>query len=141
MNSCNFTGRLTADPELKTTNGGVSVCSFTLAVKRPHVKDTTDFIYFVTWRQSAEYLCKYGHKGDTVEVEGALTCREWDDKDGNKRKSFEVSADNVRVYNLAKLSDNAALDAFTSNAQQMGVPVNAAPDGFEVIVGGDDLPF
>ncbi len=139
MNSCNFVGRLTADPELKTTSGGVSVCSFTLAVKRPHVKDTTDFIYFVVWRQSAEYLCNYGHKGDTVEVEGALTCREWDDKDGNKRKTFEVSVDNLRVHTLSKGGNDAnqqpdALNSFTNNAQAMGVEL-------EEVVGGDDLPF
>lgn len=139
MNSINLTGRLCDNPELKTTNGGVSVCSFTLAVKRPHVKDTTDFIYCVVWRQSAEYLCKYGHKGDTVEVTGALTCREWDDKDGNKRKSFEVSADNLRVYTLAQGGSNAnqqpdALNTFTTSAAAQGIE-------FEEIVGGDDLPF
>lgn len=140
MNICAIVGRLTADPELKTTNGGLSVCSFTLAVKRPHVKDTTDFIYCVVWRQSAEYLCNYGHKGDTVEVTGALTCREWDDKDGNKRKTFEVIVDNLRVYTLDKSGSSAtthsndALNTFTTAAAAQGVE-------FEEIVGGDDLPF
>ena len=93
MNSCNFTGRLTSDPELKTTSSGLSVCSFTLAVKRPHIKDTTDFINFVAWRQSAEYLSKYGHKGAMVEVSGTLTSRKFEDKSGNNRVAFEVVAD------------------------------------------------
>ena len=57
MNSINLVGRLTADPELKTTQSGISVCTFSLAVNRPRVKDTTDFINCVAWRQSAEYLC------------------------------------------------------------------------------------
>ena len=138
MNICAIVGRLTADPELKTTNGGVSVCSFPLAVKRPHVKDTVDFPYFVAWRQNAEYLCKYGHKGDTVEVTGALISREWDDKDGNKRKTFEVSVDNLRVFSTSS-GDGAkqntdALDSFTANAAAQGVE-------FEEIVGDGDLPF
>ena len=139
MNCCAFVGRLTADPELKTTNGGVSVCSFSLAVKRPHVKDTTDFPYFVAWRQNAEYLCKYGRKGSTVELTGALISLEYEDKDGNKRKVLEVSVDNLRVSSSAsndgaKQQNNAALDSFTANAVAQGVE-------FEEIVGGDDLPF
>ena len=59
MNSCQFVGRLTADIELKRTNDGTAVCSYSIAVKRPGVKDTTDFIDIVTWRQGAEYLAKY----------------------------------------------------------------------------------
>lgn len=138
MNSCNFVGRLTADPELKTTNGGVSVCSFSLAVKRPHVKDTTDFIYFVVWRASAEYLCNYGHKGDTVEVTGVLISREWDDKDGNKHKTFEVSVDNLRVFSTVSGDNSAkqnteALNQFTSNAVAQGVEFEEITD--------DDCPF
>lgn len=139
MNSINLTGRLCDQPELKTTNGGVSVCSFTLAVKRPHVKDTTDFIYCVVWRQNAEYLCKYGHKGSTVELTGTLISREYEDKDGNKRKTLEVSVDNLRVSSTAsnygaKQPNNAALDSFTANAVANGVE-------YEEIVGDDDCPF
>ena len=97
MNSSNLVGRLTHDPELKTTPNGVSVCSFTIAVNRPRVKDTTDFINCVVWRASAEYLAKYGHKGSLVAVSGTLTSRKYTDKEGNNRTTFEVIADNVSL--------------------------------------------
>lgn len=141
MNNCNFTGRLTTDPELSTTNGGVSVCSFSLAVKRPRVKDTTDFINFVVWRNSAEYLCKYGHKGDMVEIVGALSSRKWEDKDGNKRTNYEVIVDDLRINGSKPIShdgqahqSDAAFVSFVNNAQASGVE-------FEEIVGDGDLPF
>lgn len=97
MNSCNFVGRLCADPELRRTNDGTAVCSYSIAVKRPGVKDTTDFIDIVTWRQGAEYLAKYGSKGDIVAVTGSLQPRSWTDKDGNKRRVFEVVTTSVEL--------------------------------------------
>lgn len=97
MNTTSITGRLTADPELRATQNGTSVCSFTLAVKRPKVKDMTDFINCVVWRAGAEYLCKYGHKGDTVAANGILTTRKYQDRDGNNRTAFEVVADTVEL--------------------------------------------
>ena len=102
MNSCNFVGRLCADPELRRTQDGTAVCSFSLAVKRPMVKDTTDFIDFVSWRQSAEYLAQYGHKGDIVAATGSLQPRSWTDKDGNKRKAFEVVTTGVELISSKK---------------------------------------
>ena len=143
MNICAISGRLTADPELKTTNTGTSVCSFTLAVKKPHVKDGTDFIDIVSWRQSAEYLCKYGHKGETIEVTGTLQSRNYEDKNGNKRTAFEVIVDslslivwrsNQQATNDSTQEQNAKLDQFTANLEANGVE-------FEEIVGSDDLPF
>ena len=136
MNNCSFIGRLTADPELKTTQSGVSVCSFTLAVNRPRVKDTTDFINFQAWRQSAEYLCKYGHKGDMVAVNGTLTSRKWQDKDGNNRTAFEVVTDNLSVISnkpqgAPSPTTNAQVNAFVANAQ-----------AFDVVIEEDgELPF
>lgn len=97
MNTFVGTGRLTAHPELKKTTSGKSVCSFTLAVKRPMTKDTTDFLNFVVWNQGAEYLCKFGNKGNVVAVTGKLTTRKFEDKDGNKRTAFEVVADTVEL--------------------------------------------
>ena len=124
MNSCSFTGRLTADPTLKSTQNGVSVCSFTLAVKRPRVKDTTDFINLTAWRASAEYLCSYGHKGAMVEVTGTLTSRKYEDKDGYNRTAFEVLVDSLSLlesrsnasgeqvaYHGAKASQNESSQA------------------------------
>lgn len=96
-NSTNFIGRLTDDVELKQTQNGVSVCSFTLAVKRPKVKDTTDFINFVAWRNEAEFLCKYAEKGDRVAVSGVLTSRRFE-SNGQKRTAFEVVADDIKLF-------------------------------------------
>ena len=102
MNSCNFTGRIANDLELKTTTSGISVCSFTLAVKRPRVKDTTDFINITAFRQTAEYLSKYARKGSLIEVSGTLTSRKWEDKNGNKRTTFEVIANEVSILESKK---------------------------------------
>ena len=95
MNKVQFTGRLTADVELKQTTNGVSVCSFSLAVKRPRVKDKTDFINFVAWRGQAEFVSRYFKKGDAMEVSGALTSRKYQDYDGKSRVVFEVECDDV----------------------------------------------
>jgi single-strand DNA-binding protein len=102
MNIFNATGRITSDLELKTTTTGISVCSFTLAVKRPKVKDTTDFINIVAYRQTAEYLVNYAKKGVLIEVTGVLTSRKWEDKNGNKRTSFEVVLDNASILESKK---------------------------------------
>lgn len=95
MNKCLLTGRLTADIEIRQTQSGLAVTSFTLAVKRPREKDTTDFINCVAWRQQAEFLGRYFKKGDPVEVVGTLTSRAYEDKNGNKRTAFEVVCDDV----------------------------------------------
>lgn len=118
MNSCNFVGRLTADPELRRTNEGVAVCSYSLAVKRPMVADTTDFIDFVSWRQSAEYLTKYGHRGDVVAVTGTLQPRSWTDKEGNKRKSFEIVTTSVELIAVKKDSQGNNNTAQNQNGFQ-----------------------
>ena len=120
MNSCNFVGRLTADPELRRTNYGVAVCSYSLAVKRPMVADTTDFIEFVSWRQSAEYLCKYAHKGDVVAATGTLQPRTWTDKDGNKRKAMEVVTTGVELLSSKKNAENNNQPQQNQNFQQGG---------------------
>lgn len=108
MNSCQFVGRLTADIELRRTNDGTAVCSYSIAVKRPGVKDTTDFIDIVTWRQGAEYLAKYGSKGDIVAVTGSLQPRSWTDKDGNKRRAFEVVTTSVELLYSRRNSQEAS---------------------------------
>ena len=107
MNSCNFVGRLTAEIELRRTNSGKAVASYSLAIKRPRVADTTDFIEFVTWEQGAEYLAKYAHKGDVVAACGTLQPREWTDKDGNKRKAFEIVTTNVELLSSKKNNEGS----------------------------------
>lgn len=140
MNCINIVGRLTKDPELKTTQSGISVCSYDLAVKRPHVKDTTDFLKVVSWRQGAEYISKFARQGDMVAVSGALTVRKYEDKNGNKRDSFEIVSDNVEIVGSKKP------DAETSNITQLpqypAQPVFAQnQQAFEEVLTDEDLPF
>ena len=142
MNNINITGRLTADLELKMTQSGVAVCSFTLAVKRPRTKDETDFLNCIAWRQSAEYLCKYGRKGSLVAVAGMLTSRKWEDKDGNKRTSFVISANDVELLsNRSENSDSNFADNTPNSSQNENFGGNNA--NYEVVSADnyDDLPF
>ncbi len=135
MNSVNIIGRITADLELKTTQSGISVCSFTLAVKRPRVKDTTDFLPVVAWRQSAEYISKYGRKGSAVAVSGVLTTRKYETANGDKRVAYEVVADSVSV-----LSGNDSSQPSQIPTQDTNISETMSPE-FEVISGDQDLPF
>ena len=120
MNSTNHIGRLTADPELRRTGDGTAVCSFTLAVRRPRVNDTSDFIDFVAWRQSAEYLCQYGHKGDIVAVSGALQSRKWTDKNGNNRIAWEINAESIELLSSKKDSQAGGNTTQKQNSYQGG---------------------
>lgn len=120
MNSVTIIGRLCKEPELRRTQSGTACCSFSLAVKRPRVKDTTDFHDFVVWQQGAEYLCQYGHKGDIVGVTGSLITREWTDKDGNKRKSVEVNCDSVELVSSKKESQAGGNTTQPQNRYQGG---------------------
>lgn len=126
MNACIFTGRLTADVELKSTQDGVSVCSFTLAVKRPRRKDKTDFINFVAWRNNAEFVTRYFKKGDAMEVSGALTSRKYQDQNGNNRVAFEVECDDIAF-------------CLTNNKTAEGDPTEQTEN--EELPSDGDLPF
>ena len=100
LNHITIMGRLTRDPELRRTGSGIAVASFTLAVDRDFSpKDggerETDFIDCVAWRQTGEFVSKYFTKGRMAVVSGRLQIRNWNDKEGNKRRSAEVVADNV----------------------------------------------
>lgn len=106
MNKTCLTGRITKDPELRTTSNGTSVCSFTVAVDRPNVKDTVDFIDCVAWRESAEFVSRYFKKGDGIEIEGHITTRSYEDKNSNKRKTVEVVSDSVFFPKGNKRQDN-----------------------------------
>ena len=100
LNHIIIMGRLTRDPELRRTGSGIAVASFTIAVDRDFSpKDggerETDFIDCVAWRQTGEFVSKYFTKGSMIVVSGRLQIRNWNDKDGNKRRTAEVVADNV----------------------------------------------
>lgn len=99
LNRIVLMGRLTRDPELRKTQSDTPVCSFSLAVDRDYKKDgekkETDFIDIVAWRATAEFVSKFFTKGRVAVVEGRLQIRDWTDKEGNKRRSAEINADNV----------------------------------------------
>ena len=133
MNQIVLMGRMVRDPELRSTQGGVAVTSFTLAVDRPRTKDgekKSDFIDFVAWRNTAEFVAKYFTKGMMAAVVGRLQIRDWQDKDGNKRRSAEVIAENVYFCESKKQSDNAP---------QYQTPTSGAD--FAELEDEDDLPF
>ena len=99
LNNVVIMGRLTRDPELRRTQGGTAVTSFTMAVDRDFKSQSgekeTDFIDVVAWRNTGEFAAKYLAKGRMAAVEGRIQVRDWQDKDGNRRKAVEVVADNV----------------------------------------------
>lgn len=137
MNSINLVGRLTADPELRYTQNGTAVCSFTLAVDRPRVKDTTDFINCVAWRQPGEYLSKYGHKGSITAVSGCLTSRKYEDKNGAKRVAYEVLCDALSLCEGRNSAQGVQQPAQSTNAAQTSSP----PPAFEDLGDDSDLLF
>ena len=116
LNRIIIMGRLTRDPELRRTQTGTSVASFTLAVDRDF-KDkstgerSTDFIDVVAWRQTGEFVSRFFTKGRMAVVEGRLQMRDWTDKDGNKRRSAEVVADNVYFGDSKREGDNSGYSA------------------------------
>lgn len=95
LNRITIMGRMTKDPELRRTNSGKAVTSFTLAVDRDFEKGKTDFIECVAWGNTAEFVAKYFAKGRMAVASGRLQLRDWEDKNGNKRKTAEVVTDNV----------------------------------------------
>ena len=92
LNKVILGGRLTAEPELKTTTSGVSVATFTIAVNRRYSKEEqiTDFINCTAWRQTAEFICRYFHKGSSICVSGEIQTRKWTNDNGENRYATEV---------------------------------------------------
>ncbi len=136
-------GRLTADPELRQTNSGVSVCSFTVAVNRRFSKDgerEADFINCQAWRQTAEFICNYFKKGSSICVSGAIQTRSWEDQNGQKRFATEIVADEayfVDGKNDAQGAEGASPTNYTPDAykSQQSAKFEEIPDN------GDGLPF
>lgn len=127
LNHIVIMGRLTRDPELRRTGSGIAVTSFSLAVDRDFApKDggerETDFIDCVAWRQTGEFVSKYFAKGRMAVVSGRLQIRNWTDKDGNKRRSAEVIADNVYFGDSKREDGNASYggNAYGGNAYNTG---------------------
>ena len=114
LNHVALQGRLTRDPELRSTGSGIPVTSFSLAVNGK--KDDTTFIDCVAWRGTAEAICQYLGKGRMMVVEGSLQSREWNDKDGNRRKSIEV---NVSQFHFCDKKESAPPPAQSNEFQEI----------------------
>ena len=135
-----LTGRLTADPELKTTPNGISVTRFSIAVNRNYGSGEdrqTDFINIVAWRHSAEFVAKYFKKGNLIGIEGSIQTNKYQDKNGNNRTSFEVVANNIQFVeskrDSASVSDAGAPASFSNADTNDFADLGDATD--------DDLPF
>lgn len=134
LNKVILAGRLTADPELKTTPSGISVCSFSVAVDRRYSKDNkqTDFINVVAWRSTAEFITKYFSKDNSICVWGSIQTRSYTDKNGNKRTAVEVVAEEATFCNGKK---NTAEGAEMPEAEHYTQPEAYAE------ADDSDLPF
>lgn len=139
------TGRLTADPELRTTQNGVPVVGFTLAVQRNYKIDDeypTDFLNFVAWRGTAEFICKHFRKGNLITVEGALETRKYTDKDGNNRTAYEIKVDRAHFCESAGSRQNNNNAGNPPAADSVGGFTPVFPNTTEGFVeSDDDLPF
>lgn len=138
-------GRLVADPELRQTPNGVSVCAFRIAVNRNFVgkdgKQQADFIDIVAWRQSAEFVSKYFSKGKMIIAEGSIQTRNYEDKNGSKRTAVEVVADNVQFGEPKGSSEKPGIDIRYGEPEQGEMNADTG-DFSEMAVGdSDDLPF
>ena len=139
LNRIILMGRLTRDPELRRTGSGTAVTSFSLAVDRDFKSQSgekeTDFIDIVAWRNTAEFVSKYFTKGRMAVVEGRLQIRDWTDKDGGKRRSAEVVADNVYFGDSKR--DGGDNSGYNSGYSPAPASRSAAPSSFSA--GGSDF--
>ena len=140
MNTICLMGRLTADPELRNTQGGVSVTSFKLAVERDYTpkgqEKQADFIPVVAWRQTAEFVCKYFRKGQRAALTGSLQTRQYTDRDGNNRTAYEVVAEHV-FFAESKKDSGAPSVSYSEQVPQS----STSAEDFEVIPDEDSVPF
>lgn len=147
-------GRLVADPELRKTSGGLSVTTLRIACDRNFVKTgserQTDFFDVVAWRGAAEFACKYFKKGQLIAVNGSLQTSTYEDRDGKKRTSYEIVADNLHFADSKPAQGQGS--SYSGDYQQAPSAGRAlpqepesyssgAPDDFAVIDESEDLPF
>ena len=141
MNNCSFIGRLTAKPELKTTQNGKSVCSFTLAVERKFKgtdgKPITDFIDFVAWEHNANFICKWFDKGIRIAITGELQTRMYE-KDGKKIKVSEILVNSVEFADGKAVANASVVTIQNQNQNNSTSFIN---DDFIPIGDDDKLPF
>ena len=138
LNKVILTGRLTATPELKTTTGGNSVTSFSIAVQRQFKgadgNYQTDFINIVAWRNTAEFITRYFEKGQLIAIVGSIQTRAYEDRNGQKRTAFEVVAEEAQFVESKK-------DSVRSADEFKAPPVTGGNDMVFEEVSDDELPF
>lgn len=166
LNVAVILGRITADPELRTTQSGISVCSFTVAVDRDFTDESgnrqADFINCVAWRQTAEFIAKYFSKGKMIGVKGAIQTRNYEDKQGNKRTAVEIKADSISFAgdkDKGQQSSQSPTGSYPSAGTRYAQPTQAVQqqsypaygnfagyqqgsfDDYQEITPDEDLPF
>lgn len=148
LNVAIIMGRLTSDPELRTTSTGISVCRFTVAVDRNYQRQgeerKTDFINVVAWRQQAEFVSKYFAKGSMIIVQGSVQTSSYTDNNGNKRNSTEIVADRASFGESKRNRDERLGGRDEQPARRESSFSNAGPDDFQDLAYGEsdeDLPF
>ena len=137
-------GNMTADPELKQTATGISVCSFSIAVNRRYSKDSSqqqvDFFNVIAWRATADFVSKFFKKGSSIFVVGTIQNRSWTDNEGNKRYATDIVAEEVSFVDSR--GENPAGGQYTPDSYEPSFSSSAADaPKFEEIKGDDDLPF
>lgn len=151
MNKVILMGRLTRDPEMRQTTGGIQVCSFSIAVNRRFAKDgqqSADFLNCTAWRQQAEFICKYFHKGSMIAVVGSLQSRSWENQEGKRQYATDIVVEEVYFTGSRQETQTGTQESgynMTQPAPQ-SEPDNVFGDidsmGFQTIEGSeDDLPF
>lgn len=158
LNIVALIGRLVYDPELKTTQNGINVCSFRIAVDRSFTRQgeerKADFIDVTAWRQTAEFVCKYFQKGSMIAIEGSLQTRQYQDQQGSNRTVVEIVANNVNFCGgkAAEKSATASYEKQTENHVREANAAHSAPqqpqsyaqggvDDFAEISDADEIPF
>lgn len=144
MNKVILMGRLTRDPEMRQTQSGVNVCSFSIAVNRRFAKEgqqNADFINCTAWRQQAEFICKYFQKGSMISVVGNLQSRSWENQEGKKQYATDVVVDEV-YFTGSRTESHTQGDGGFSTQSNDSAFADIDTMGFQTIDGSeDDLPF
>ena len=145
MNTVCLTGRLTRDPELRQTQSGVPCVRFTIAVERPYQKDKdkqeADFISCAAFRAAAEFIGRYFHKGDPIEVLGSLRTGSYEDKDGVKHYTTDVFIDRVSFTQSKKANRSERTEDATGGTATQGTAGGFDPSELDEILSDGEVPF
>ena len=145
LNTAIIMGRLTADPELRTTNTGLSVTSFTVAVDRSYAKQgeqkQTDFINCVAWRQNAEFITKYFQKGSMIAVQGSIQVRSYDDRNGVRRTATEIVVSSVSFCGSKAESGSQGTRSAAPQQPPAAYQAGSNEDFSSELPLDDELPF